>query len=93
VAGGGRFSAAQACETIHESTDPVRNALMAHFAAHQDGLDPVVEPSFTFTPLGGAPVILHTGPGAAAYPQRIRDLGLVPDGVEDDGFARYLMKI
>lgn len=93
AAGGGRFSAAQACETIHESTDPVRNALMAHFAAHQDGLDPVVEPSFTFTPLGGAPVILHTGPGAAAYPQRIRDLGLVPDGVEDDGFARYLMKI
>lgn len=93
AAGGGKFSAVQACETLHESTDPVRNALMAHFVANPQGLDPCIEPSFTFTPLQGAPVILHTGPGAAAYPHRIRDLGLVPDGVEPDGFARYLMKI
>jgi 2',3'-cyclic-nucleotide 2'-phosphodiesterase / 3'-nucleotidase len=93
AAGGGHFPAAQACETLYETIDPVRDGLIAHICAHRDGIAPVVDPSFRFVPLQGAEVVVHTGPGAADYPGRIAALGLVPDGVEPDGFARYLMRI
>ncbi|MDG3042675.1 bifunctional 2',3'-cyclic-nucleotide 2'-phosphodiesterase/3'-nucleotidase [Roseicyclus marinus] len=93
AAGGGHFPAAQACETIHESTDPVRDALVAHIMASPCDLDPVIEPSFRFTPLGGATVVVHTGPSAAAHPDRVHALGMTADGTDEDGFARYLMRI
>jgi 2',3'-cyclic-nucleotide 2'-phosphodiesterase/3'-nucleotidase len=93
AAGGGHFPAAQGCETVFESADPVRGALVAHIAACKGALTPVIEPSFSFTPLQGTDVVLHTGPGAHSHPDRIRALGLVPDGCEDDGFARFLMRI
>lgn len=93
AAGGGHFPAAQGCETVFESADPVRGALVAHVAACKGALRPVVEPSFSFAPLGGAAVVVHTGPGAASHPDRIEALGLEPDGIEDNGFARYLMRI
>ena len=93
AAGGGHFPAARDCETVFESTDPVRNALVAHITASKTPLDPVIDPSFSFLPLGGAHVLIQTGPGAAAYTDRIAALDLRPDGVEDDGFARYLMRI
>jgi 2',3'-cyclic-nucleotide 2'-phosphodiesterase/3'-nucleotidase len=93
AAGGGHFPSAQACEAVYTSADPVRGALVSHISAHKEPLMPAVEPSFSFTPLQGTEVVLHTGPGACAHPDRIRALGLVPDGVEDDGFARFLMRI
>ena len=93
AAGGGHFPAAQACETIHESTQPVRDALIAHVTTTQGDLAPVIDPSFRFTPLGGTAVIFHTGPDAAVHAGRIHALGLVADGIEEDGFSRYLMQI
>ena len=93
AAGGGHFPAAAACETVYESADPVRSALIAHVAKAGPALDPVIDPSFSFTALRGAAVVLHTGPGAVAHADRIRALGLKPDGMQEDGFARFLMRI
>lgn len=93
AAGGGHFPDAQACEVVFESVDPVRHALVEHFALCQTALRPVVQPSFSFTPMEGTDLVFHTGPGAAAHAARIAALGLVADGVEGDGFARYLMQI
>lgn len=93
AAGGGHFPAAQACETVFENADPVRNALIAHIVARDEPLNPVIEPSFRFTPLRGAEVVVQTGPEAAAYADRIRSLALTPDGSDEEGFARYLMRI
>lgn len=93
AAGGGHFPSAAACQEVYTTPDPVRGALVSYIMAASAPLDPVIKPCFSFTPLGGVPVVFHTGPGAAAHPDRARALGLVPDGVEADGFARYLLKI
>ena len=93
AAGGGHFPDAAACEVVHTTPDPVRRALVDHIMAARTPLDPVVEPSFRFTPLGGTSVLVQTGPGAAGHAERARALGLVPDGIGSDGFARYLMRI
>ena len=93
AAGGGHFPDARACEIVFESADPVRGALIDHIAASRGPLHPDIQPSFSFTPLHGTEVVFHTGPGAAAHAARIAALGLVADGVEQDGFARYLMRI
>jgi 2',3'-cyclic-nucleotide 2'-phosphodiesterase/3'-nucleotidase len=93
AAGGGHFPAAADCEQVYSTPDPVRNALVNYITRASGPLDPVIEPSFSFTPLGGTPVLVHTGPSAAAHADRIKALGLVPDGIEDSGFARYLLRI
>lgn len=93
AAGGGHFPDAAECEVVFTSPNPVRSLLIHHFTAAQTPLAPVIEPSFAFTPLGGVPVVVHTGPGAAAHADRARALGLTPDGIEASGFARYLLKL
>ena len=93
AAGGGHFPDAAECEVVFTSPNPVRSLLINHFTNAQAPLAPVVEPSFAFTPLGGAQVVVHTGPGAAAHGDRAWALGLTADGIEDSGFARYLLKL
>jgi len=93
AAGGGHFPAAAACVTVLASADPVRSALVGYIATAAGPLDPRIEPSFRFTPLGGVEVVVHSGPGAAAHPDRARTLGLIPDGIEDSGFTRYLLQL
>ncbi len=93
AAGGGHFPAAQACETVCSTSDPVRSALVDYIASARGPLDPVVEPSFRLTPLGGVTVVVQTGPGAASHGDRLSALGLAFDGIDDIGFARYLLKI
>lgn len=93
AAGGGHFPAAQACETVCETTDPVRSALVDYIASLRRPLCPVIEPSFRLTPLGGVPVVVLTGPGASAHPERLRALDLAFDGIDKSGFARYLLKL
>jgi 2',3'-cyclic-nucleotide 2'-phosphodiesterase/3'-nucleotidase len=93
AAGGGHFPAAADCEAIYTTPDPVRNALVSYIAQTSEPLDPVIEPSFSFTPMGGTQVLVHTGPRAAGHADRIEALGLVPDGIDDNGFARYLLRI
>ncbi len=93
AAGGGHFPAAAACETVLVSADPVRSALVSYIASAEHPLDPQIEPSFRFTPLGGVEVLVHTGPGAAGHAARAKELGLIPGGIEQNGFARYLMRL
>jgi 2',3'-cyclic-nucleotide 2'-phosphodiesterase/3'-nucleotidase len=91
AAGGGHFPAAAGCETVHMTPDPVRGMLINAISASSGPIDPVVTPSFSFTPLGGARALFLTGPGSAAYATRANALGLSPDGIDDSGFARYLL--
>ena len=93
AAGGGHFPAAAACEMVMASVDPVRSALVAYISAAPGPIAPQVEPSFSFTPLGGACVAVHTGPGALRHGARAKALGLIPDGIANSGFARYLLRI
>lgn len=93
AAGGGHFPAAQACETVHATAEPVRSAVVDHITGARSPLVPVIRPCFSFTPMGGVEVVVHTGPGAMAHADRARALGLVFDGIDDTGFARYLLRI
>jgi len=93
AAGGGHFPAAAACDAVLVSADPVRSALVTHISAAREPIRPQVEPSFSFTPLGGACVVLHTGPFALLHGRRAAALGLTADGIEDSGFARFLLRI
>lgn len=93
AAGGGHFPDAAECQLVFSTPNPVRSLLINHITNAREPLNPVIEPSFAFMPMGGAQVVVHTGPGAAAHPGRARALGLAPDGIDSNGFARYLLKI
>lgn len=93
AAGGGHHAAAAACELIHEAADPVRDRLVAHIAASPAPLAPSVPPGWSFTPLGGTPVIFETGPGALRHDARAQALGLSQKGKSPAGFMRYLLHI
>ncbi len=93
AAGGGHFPAAAACETVFISPAPLRDGLARHIAGMQGAIAPVVRPGFAFAPLGGVRVVYETGPAAARHDSRARELGLVPDGIGERGFARYLLAL
>jgi 2',3'-cyclic-nucleotide 2'-phosphodiesterase/3'-nucleotidase len=93
AAGGGHHPAAAACVAVHSGAEPVRDLLVAHIAAAPGPLRPAPAPVWRFTPLGGTPVVYETGPGAAAHAGRAAALGLLPDGIGPQGFARYLLRI
>lgn len=93
AAGGGHFPAAAACETIFLSPAPVRDRLAGHIAGMRGAIAPSVRPGFAFAPLGGVRVVYETGPAAAQHDSRARELGLVPDGINERGFARYVLAL
>lgn len=93
AAGGGHFPAAAQCETIYQSSHPVRDVIAGHVATMRGAVAPSIASGFGFSPMGGVPVIYETGPGAAAHPERLRQLGLVYQGLSDQGFARYLLRL
>jgi 2',3'-cyclic-nucleotide 2'-phosphodiesterase/3'-nucleotidase len=93
AAGGGHFPAAAACEQLYVSPNPVRDVLASHIAATRGSLAPTATPGFSFVPLGGTKLVYETGPGAAGHEARARALGLVADGMNDQGFARYLLRL
>lgn len=93
AAGGGHFRAAMQCETVYMTSHPVRDLLAGHIAAMRGAVTPVIGSGFSFTPMGGVPVIYETGPGAAAHPDRLAQLGLAFAGIGESGFARYLLQL
>jgi 2',3'-cyclic-nucleotide 2'-phosphodiesterase/3'-nucleotidase len=74
-------------------TDPVRDILVSHIAGACMALDPVVDPTWRFTPMAGTEIVFETGPAAAAHADRSTALGLRPDGMGPEGFAQYLLRI
>lgn len=93
AAGGGHFPAAATCEAVFISPAPVRDMLAGHIAGMQGMIAPRVRPGFAFAPLGGVRVIYETGPAATRHDNRAQELGLIPDGIGDRGFARYLLTL
>ena len=56
------------------------------------GADRVLaDPPWSFEPVPGASALFDTSPGALAYPDRLRALGLTPLGPLDNGFLRLRM--
>ncbi len=95
AAGGGHFASAAAAETVLAGNGSVRDAV-AHFMAEAEGpLDPVIEPTFAFEPLGGTQVIFETGPGALAHPCRMAKLNLRPADPDapNGGFVPFFFEI
>lgn len=93
AAGGGHFPTAAACECLYVSPNPVRDVIASHIATTRGVLAPSVTPCFSFTPLEGTWLVFETGPAAAGHGARAAALGLVADGVNDRGFARYLLRL
>lgn len=93
AAGGGHFPAAAQCETVYLSSHPVRDVIAGHIAAMRGAVAPTIKSGFSFTPMGGVPVIYETGPGAAMHQERLVQLGLIFDGFSDTGFARYMLRL
>jgi 2',3'-cyclic-nucleotide 2'-phosphodiesterase/3'-nucleotidase len=91
--GGGHFPAAASCETVYLSPHPVRDLIAGHIAAMRGALAPSAPQGFSFAPLDGALVVYETGRAAVHHAARASALGLVPDGFNDRGFARFLLRL
>jgi 2',3'-cyclic-nucleotide 2'-phosphodiesterase/3'-nucleotidase len=93
AAGGGHHPAAASCEVVFETAAPVRDRLVDYIAQSRGPIAPVAGPGWSFTPLGGTPVLYQTGPGARSHRRRARELGLSYQGIDPSGFASYLLAI
>jgi len=89
ASGGGHFPAAATATTVLTSSDTVRDAVARHIAETPDLGAVTLRTPWRFVPMGGCPVLVETGPGALAYPDRIAELGLEPDGPAETGFHRF----
>jgi 2',3'-cyclic-nucleotide 2'-phosphodiesterase/3'-nucleotidase len=78
AAGGGHILPPDADDPILTSGQSIRETIAHYISASDDCVDISVDPSFSFTPLGGTQVVFETGPGALDHPDALADLGLRP---------------
>ncbi|WP_166486198.1 bifunctional 2',3'-cyclic-nucleotide 2'-phosphodiesterase/3'-nucleotidase [Jannaschia sp. CCS1] len=75
-AGGGHMRAAQAAEEAIVAQFSVRDAVARYISDSDGPIRPIVEPTFSFSPLGGVDVVFETGSEALKHPGRAAELGL-----------------
>lgn len=68
--------AAQAASEEIVAQFSVRDAVVRYISDSSKPIRPVVEPTFSFTPLGGVEVVVETGLGALDHPDRAAEIGL-----------------
>lgn len=85
-AGGGHMRAAAIADEVITAKFSVRDAVARYISDAVPAVSPVVEPTFSFQPLGGVEVVVETGPGALGHACRIAQLGLTPGSVGSNGF-------
>lgn len=93
AAGGGHMRAAQMAEEVVSARISIREAVASYIADSDGPLRPLVDPTFSFTPLAGTVVQFETGPGALRYPDRIKALGLSPGPRAETGFQRFTWRL
>lgn len=93
AAGGGHMHAAEKAEEVISARLSIREAVASYISNSSEPLNPVVEPTFSFTPVAGAQVVFETGPGALAHSARCAALGLTPLGLAENGFQQFAMTL
>lgn len=94
-AGGGHMAAAQAAEEIIVAQFSVRDAVARYMTQSDGPLRPVVEPTFSFTALGGVDTVFETGRDAMHHQARMADLGLTALDApkSQDAFQPFAMRL
>ncbi|MEJ6390395.1 bifunctional 2',3'-cyclic-nucleotide 2'-phosphodiesterase/3'-nucleotidase [Gymnodinialimonas ulvae] len=91
AAGGGYILPKSGLDTVLTRNESVRDVIAQYISAASGPLDPAVEPSFEFAPLGGTEILFETGSGAHGHPERLAALGLQPaqPSLAANGFAAF----
>ncbi len=76
AAGGGHMRAAAEAQEIRTPSISVRDAVARYVSDAREPVAPVVDPTWSFKPLGGVPLVFDTGPGALRCEARLAELGL-----------------
>lgn len=84
--GGGNFAALSNADIVFEGTRPMPDLLQDFLRDGQTTTEDFRE-VWRFAPLPGVHARFRTGPGAAAH----LGAGLCPDGIDDEGFARFVL--
>ena len=92
ASGGGHFKAPADAEQIWLERLSVRDVLVRYFTTY-DRLSAVTNPTWRFADASGIRAIAEIGPGALAYPDRIKEFGLEYLGAAETGFARFAMTL
>lgn len=88
AAGGGYILPSDAAEPELASSQAIRDAIAQYISSAQAQVELIVDPSFSFVPLGGTQVLFETGAGALDYPDKLAALGLrqTANAPNDAGF-------
>ncbi|MGI3183762.1 bifunctional 2',3'-cyclic-nucleotide 2'-phosphodiesterase/3'-nucleotidase [Nioella aestuarii] len=92
ASGGGHFPAPARCEPVLQCPTAVRKILADHIAKSSP-IEPKVQDTWRFVPLGDTRVIFETGPGAAKHADRARSLGLRALSRAQNGFLQFEMTL
>lgn len=93
AAGGGYILPETGLDIVMTCTDSVRDVIAQYIGSAAGPIDPAVEPTFGFVPLGGTDVVFETGAGAHDHPDGLEALGLTPaqpsQSPAANGFAAF----
>lgn len=95
AAGGGHILPPDAAEPELVSGQAIRDVIAHYIRSSNAQIDLMVDPSFSFVPLGGTQVLFETGAGALDYPDKLADLGLrqTANAPTDAGFLALGMTL
>ncbi|WP_425354954.1 bifunctional 2',3'-cyclic-nucleotide 2'-phosphodiesterase/3'-nucleotidase [Oceaniglobus trochenteri] len=92
ASGGGDFPGAKGDTIVFEGPDTNRDVIV-RYIVEQGTINPKADGNWVFAALPGTTVTFDTGPGGAAYADKVPGVTLEPAGQGDDGFARFRLTL
>lgn len=85
---GGPFAGKDSAKIVYRGTELIQELVIRHVASRDWCAEPVRD-AWSFSPVAGASVVLHTGPGVRSHKHELDALGATDLGNDDFGFARF----